>query len=80
MSHVDNLHIESEDRDADVLITKDITFDAAKQQEIVNWQNNNVFQEVKDKGQKCYLYKMGLYAPRNCQWYCPQSPTCGKRF
>lgn len=53
MSGVDNLHIESTDREADVLITKDISFDAAKQAEIFNWYKNNVFEEVEDAGQKC---------------------------
>lgn len=52
MSQVDDLHTECENTDADVLITKDISFDAAKQQEIENWQNNNVYEEVTDKGQK----------------------------
>lgn len=53
MSHVDELLTECENTDVDVLITKDISFDAAKQQEIENWQNNNVYEEVTDKGQKC---------------------------
>ncbi len=53
MSCVDNIHIESTDRENDALITKDISFDAAKQDEIVNWYKNNVFEEVDDAGQKC---------------------------
>ncbi len=53
MSCVDNIHIESTDRENDALITKDISFDAANQDEIVNWCKNNVFEEVDDAGQKC---------------------------
>ncbi|KAL6481141.1 hypothetical protein MHYP_G00092210 [Metynnis hypsauchen] len=53
MSHVGSLNIESDDRDGDVLITKDISFDAAKQEEIKNWQDNDVFVEVENAGQKC---------------------------
>lgn len=53
MSSVDSLNIEPENMDADVLITKDISFDAAKQEEIKNWHNNDVFEEVEDAGQKC---------------------------
>ena len=55
LSRVNNLSIEpdSEVRDADVLITKDVSFDDAKQVEIENWNRNNVFEEVKDTGQKC---------------------------
>lgn len=53
MSRVDSLNIQTEDRDADVLITKDISFDAAKQDEIKNWHSHGVFDEVKDTGQKC---------------------------
>ncbi|XP_039900576.1 uncharacterized protein LOC120741662 [Simochromis diagramma] len=53
MSLVDGLCTEAENRDADVLITKDISFDSAKQQEIESWQSNGVFDEVKDLGQKC---------------------------
>ena len=53
LSRVDNLSIEPEVRDADVLITKDISFDEAKQEEIRNWNNNDVFEKVVDAGQKC---------------------------
>lgn len=53
MSGVHSLSIESEVMDADVLITKDISFDVAKQEEIKNWHDNNVFEEVEDAGQKC---------------------------
>lgn len=53
MSLVDGFCTEPENRDADVLKTKDISFDVAKQQEIENWQSNGVFDEVKDLGQKC---------------------------
>lgn len=53
MSCVDSLTIEPENMDADVLITKDISFDAAKQEEIKNWHNNDVFEEVENVGQKC---------------------------
>lgn len=52
MSSVGSLNIESEDSEADVLITKDISFDAAKQEEIQNWRNNDVFEEVENAGQK----------------------------
>ncbi len=48
----------------DVLITKCISFDAAKQEEIENWYKNNVFEEVDDAGQKCVStrwYTMVLY-------------------
>ena len=53
MSCVGSLNIEPEDREADVVITKDISFDAAKQEEIKNWHNNDVFEEVENAGQKC---------------------------
>ena len=53
MSQVDNLHTEHENIDEDVLITKEISFDAAKKQEIENWKSNNVYEVVTDKGQKC---------------------------
>jgi len=39
MSGVDHLNIESTDRETDVLITKDMSFDTAKQDEIMNWNN-----------------------------------------
>lgn len=52
MSSVDNLNIESE-MENDILITKDVSFDAAKQEEIMSWYKNNVFEEVNDVGQKC---------------------------
>lgn len=53
LSQFDNLHTECENTDAVVLIAKDVSFDAAKQKEIENWRNNNVYKEVRDKGQKC---------------------------
>ena len=53
MSRVNSLNIEPENIDADVLITKDISFSEAKLEEIKNWQNNDVFEEVEDEGQKC---------------------------
>ncbi len=53
MSQVDDLNTESEDRDVNVLITKDISFEAAKQEEIQNWHNYDVFEEVENAGQKC---------------------------
>lgn len=53
MSCVDNLNTESTDKETDVLITKEFSFDAAKQDEIMNWYKNNVFEEVDDAGQKC---------------------------
>lgn len=53
LSRVDNLSIEPDVGEADVLITKDISFDVAKQEEINNWKNNDVFEEVQDEGQKC---------------------------
>ncbi|XP_048012163.1 uncharacterized protein LOC125245541 isoform X2 [Megalobrama amblycephala] len=37
----------------DVLVTKDLSFDLAKQEEIKSWKDNNVFEEVQDEGQKC---------------------------
>ena len=36
-----------------LIITKDISFDAAKQEAIKNWHNNDVFEEVENAGQKC---------------------------
>ena len=51
MSSVDNLNIESE-METDVLITKDISFDVAKQDEIMSWYKNNVFEEVNDAGKE----------------------------
>ncbi|XP_024125019.2 uncharacterized protein LOC112144625 [Oryzias melastigma] len=53
MSQFDNLHTEHENTDSDVLITKDVSFDAAKKQEFENWRNNGVYEEVPDDGQKC---------------------------
>ena len=37
----------------DVFVTKDVSFDFAKHVEIKNWKDNNVFEEVKNEGQKC---------------------------
>lgn len=37
----------------DVLITKDLSFDLAKQEEMRSWRDNSVFEEVQDEGQKC---------------------------
>ena len=48
---VDSLKIEPENMDADVLITKDISFNVAKLKEIKNWHNNDVFEEVEGAGQ-----------------------------
>lgn len=68
MSCVNNLNIESIDSETDVLITKDISFDAAKQDEIMNWNKNNVFEEVEDAGQKCV----------STRWVCSLKETpCG---
>lgn len=55
MSQVDKLHTECENTEADVLITKDISFNAAKQQEIKKWRNNDVYDVDTDKGQNCIL-------------------------
>lgn len=41
------------DTHEDVLVTKDVSFDEAKQNEIKSWRQNEVFLEVEDKGQKC---------------------------
>ena len=37
----------------DVFVTKDVSFDHAKRVEIQSWKDNNVFDEVKNEGQKC---------------------------
>lgn len=41
------------DTHEDVLVTKDVSFDEAKQDEMKSWRQNEVFLEVEDKGQKC---------------------------
>lgn len=59
MSKVENLQIQNTVANAnftnvceDVFLTKDVTFDLAKQDEIKTWIDNHVFEEVKDEGQK----------------------------
>lgn len=52
MSRVDSVDNEPENMTAVVLITKDISFDVAKQEEVKNWHCNDVFEEVKDASQK----------------------------
>lgn len=42
----------SRDESEDVWVTKDVSFDQAKQVEIKSWRDNNVFKEVQDEGQK----------------------------
>lgn len=42
----------------DVFVTKDVSFDEAKENEIKYWRQNEVFEEVEDKGQKCKRLKM----------------------
>jgi len=42
-----------QDSDENVLITDDVKFKDAKLKELQCWKLNNVFEEVKDEGQKC---------------------------
>ncbi|XP_071317640.1 CD166 antigen homolog A isoform X1 [Trachinotus anak] len=60
MSGVEDLQVEmnmtdtnATDEHEDVFVTKDVSFHLAKHEEIKNWTDNNVFEEVKDEGQKC---------------------------
>ncbi|XP_061841706.1 uncharacterized protein [Nerophis lumbriciformis] len=59
LSQVDTLQIQSSDRveqpsdHEDVLVTKDVSFESAKLTEISNWEKHDVFDEVKNMGQKC---------------------------
>lgn len=35
------------------MVTKDLSFDLAKQEEMKSWRDDSVFEEVQDEGQKC---------------------------
>ncbi|KAL2093504.1 hypothetical protein ACEWY4_010816 [Coilia grayii] len=56
ISKLQNLQIEPTvdivNSSEDVLITKDVSFDHAKQEELKNWRDNNVFETVQEEGQK----------------------------
>lgn len=50
LSKVQNLEIcESED----VMVLTDVSFEQAKQKELLSWKNNNVYVEKTNTGQKC---------------------------
>lgn len=57
LSLLEDLHIQADVPNTgtheDVFVTKDVSFDEAKENEIKSWQQNEVFEEVEDKGQKC---------------------------
>lgn len=57
LSQLEDLQVQvqasSSDTCEDVFVTKDVTFDEAKTSEIKSWIQNEVFEEVEDKGQKC---------------------------
>lgn len=56
VSQLENLQVEpsvdATNNSEDVLITKEVSFDHAKQEELKNWRDNNVFETVQDEGQK----------------------------
>lgn len=60
MSKVENLQVKTAVTDTNtsdacenVLVTNDVSFDQAKTEEIKSWRDNQVFEEVRDEGQKC---------------------------
>lgn len=60
ISYLESLQIEPAVTDVratnvseDVLVTKYLSFDLAKQEEMKCWRDNSVFEEVQDEGQKC---------------------------
>lgn len=57
ISQLEDLHLQDtvpgSEISEDIFVTKDVSFDEAKAQEITNWKQNDVFEEVDNKGQKC---------------------------
>lgn len=57
LSQLEDLRVQADVPDTDIhediYVTKDVSFDEAKENEIRSWRQNEVFEEVVDKGQKC---------------------------
>uniref|UniRef100_M4AZE1 Integrase catalytic domain-containing protein n=1 Tax=Xiphophorus maculatus TaxID=8083 RepID=M4AZE1_XIPMA len=57
LSQLEDLHVQADAEDTDthedVFVSKDMSFDEAKENEIKSWKQNQVFEEIEDKGQKC---------------------------
>jgi len=45
----------------DILIVNDDAFMSAKHNELSNWKKNDVFEEVKDEGQKSISLEVGVH-------------------
>ena len=58
---MENWEKQNDIQNNDVLEMKDVSLDSAKLDELSNWRNDWVFEEVKDIGQKMCLNKVGVY-------------------
>ncbi len=87
MSNFENLQIESTVTNADstdvcedVYVTKDVTFDFAKQEEIKSWRDNHVFEEVKDEGQKCISTRWVCTYKETLKGFVPKARLVARGF
>ncbi len=87
MSNVENIQIESTVTNADstdvcedVYVTKDVTFDFAKQEEIKSWRDNHVFEEVKNEGQKCISTRWVCTYKETLEGFVPKARLVARGF
>ena len=64
----------------DVLIVNDDAFMSAKHAELSNWKQDNVFEEVKDEGQKCISTRWVCTLKETTQGVVPKARLVARGF